>query len=913
MKHPSHSSIITKLSRRSIGMAAVLLMAAAALVVTASQAAAGPPLRQAQPLHPTFALLDSQGVNVLESGGPVSTMQTCGACHDTEFILQHSYHANLGLDDYGDAVARDHSWDTSSGYYGDWSAIDYRYLSPAGDERIDLTTPDWIMLYGARIVGGGPTQLARDGETALESVRASASNPESATLNADSGELDAWNWRQSGTVEMDCFLCHLAQPNNEARVAALAAGEFAWANTASLAGTGIVDQVNDEWIWSTDAFQENGELARDFVTVQDPSNSNCAQCHGVVHTDPNELLVADTCASDLSMSYTTGQIISGTRIANSGLNISGKDDLNRSWDIHAERLVNCVDCHYSLNNPVFSEAKAVDTLEHLIFDPRRLDFGAYLSQPLHQFARTEEAEQSVLGNPEALQACEGCHTAKPSHTWLPYTDRHMEALSCETCHVPQVYTPSAQQIDWTVLSTNSQPRQECRGTDVASTTPLITSYSPVLMQSKRLAGDSSLAPFNLVTAWYWVYGDPVRPVRLIDLEAAWLVNGEYPAEIIAAFDADGDGLLAESELAIQTAEQEALIAGRLEALGLDSPHIVGEVQSYSLNHTVAGGEWAIRDCQICHTEDSQLAQDYELASYLPGGVMPEFLGEADISASGSLIVNADGGLSYRPAPSEDGYYVLGHDNVTWVDWFGVLALVGTFAGVVVHGGLRVMSARRLPQAHGKTKRVYMYGVYERLWHWLQSFTILMLLFTGLVIHKPAMFGFFSFRGVVLLHNILAGILVVNAVLALFYHLASGEIKQYIPRPAGFFGQAIEQTLYYVRGIFSGEPHPFEKTIDRKLNPLQQITYFGLLNVLLPLQVLTGITMWGAQRWPQVADALGGLPFLGPFHSLIAWLLASFIVMHIYLTTTAGETALSGIKSMMMGWEDVETHDPELEE
>ena len=36
-------------------------------------------------LHPTFPLLDSEGVNVLESGNPVSTMHTCGTCHDTGF------------------------------------------------------------------------------------------------------------------------------------------------------------------------------------------------------------------------------------------------------------------------------------------------------------------------------------------------------------------------------------------------------------------------------------------------------------------------------------------------------------------------------------------------------------------------------------------------------------------------------------------------------------------------------------------------------------------------------------------------------------------------------------------------------------------------------------------------------------
>ncbi len=150
----------------------------------------------------------------------------------------------------------------------------------------------------------------------------------------------------------------------------------------------------------------------------------------------------------------------------------------------------------------------------------------------------------------------------------------------------------------------------------------------------------------------------------------------------------------------------------------------------------------------------------------------------------------------------------------------------------------------------------MYGVYERFWHWLQTFVIVLLLFTGLIIHRPDIFGWFSFRNVVLVHNVLAALLVINAGLSLFYHLASGEIRQFIPRPYGFFDQAIVQAKYYLQGIFKGKGHPFEKTPEKKLNPLQQVTYFGILNVLLPLQIITGALMWGMQRWPSFAECTG---------------------------------------------------------
>jgi thiosulfate reductase cytochrome b subunit len=85
-----------------------------------------------------------------------------------------------------------------------------------------------------------------------------------------------------------------------------------------------------------------------------------------------------------------------------------------------------------------------------------------------------------------------------------------------------------------------------------------------------------------------------------------------------------------------------------------------------------------------------------------------------------------------------------------------------------------------------------------------------------------------------------------------------------------------------------------------------VTYFGLLNVLLPLQVITGALMWGAQHVPGLTEFFGGLPLLAPFHTLIAWLLATFVVLHVYMTTT-GHTPLANIRAMIFGWDEVEVH------
>ena len=200
----------------------------------------------------------------------------------------------------------------------------------------------------------------------------------------------------------------------------------------------------------------------------------------------------------------------------------------------------------------------------------------------------------------------------------------------------------------------------------------------------------------------------------------------------------------------------------------------------------------------------------------------------------------------------------------------------------------------------------MYSFYERLWHWLQTIGISLLAITGFIIHKPDLFTVFSFRGVVFVHNTIAAILAANAVLALFYNLVSGDIKRFIPEPKGIFNQTIAQLKYYASGIIKGEEHPIEKTRDKRLNILQKITYFGILNVLLPLQGLTGILMWGTKQFPEITNRLGGLPFLAPFHSLVAWTFVAFMIGHVYLTTT-GVKPLSAISAMLVGWEDIEDH------
>ena len=91
-----------------------------------------------------------------------------------------------------------------------------------------------------------------------------------------------------------------------------------------------------------------------------------------------------------------------------------------------------------------------------------------------------------------------------------------------------------------MLSLDGSPTSDCRGVEGSadSLNGLVTGYEPVWLPRAESGGGTSLAPFNLVTTWYWVYGEPARPVPQADLQAAWLDGKNYRADILAAFDAN---------------------------------------------------------------------------------------------------------------------------------------------------------------------------------------------------------------------------------------------------------------------------------------------------------------------------------------------------------------------------------------
>jgi len=201
------------------------------------------------------------------------------------------------------------------------------------------------------------------------------------------------------------------------------------------------------------------------------------------------------------------------------------------------------------------------------------------------------------------------------------------------------------------------------------------------------------------------------------------------------------------------------------------------------------------------------------------------------------------------------------------------------------------------------KKVYLYKRFERFWHWSQTLLILTLIFTGFEIHGST--NFVGYEESVRIHNIASWALLVLIVFAIFWHLTTDEWRNYMPTRKNLKAQ-IE---FYLTGIFRNAPHPTKKKLGSKLNPLQRLAYFGLKVIILPVIILSGV-LYMYFHYPVPGVELEGLESIALIHTLTAYLLVAFLVLHLYLITT-GRTVTSNMRAMVTGWEVMD--DDEVEE
>lgn len=86
----------------------------------------------------------------------------------------------------------------------------------------------------------------------------------------------------------------------------------------------------------------------------------------------------------------------------------------------------------------------------------------------------------------------------------------------------------------------------------------------------------------------------------------------------------------------------------------------------------------------------------------------------------------------------------------------------------------------------------------------------------------------------------------------------------------------------------------------RYNTLQKLSYFGVIFILLPLLILTGLTMSPGMNaaWGWLLDLFGGRQSARSIHFICAMLIALFILVHLVMVVLAGP--VNEIRSMITG-------------
>lgn len=245
----------------------------------------------------------------------------------------------------------------------------------------------------------------------------------------------------------------------------------------------------------------------------------------------------------------------------------------------------------------------------------------------------------------------------------------------------------------------------------------------------------------------------------------------------------------------------------------------------------------------------------------------------------------------------------------------------------------------------------------RLWHWVNALTLLVMLMSGLMIfnaHSRLYWGEYGANDDYAWLVIddagdtgfveFAGVRVETTGVLGLWKDSEGDVKRrafphWMTIPSAYDLQAARRwhftfawilavalTLYMLRSLWNGHvirdlhirkpewsPRHIWHDITqharlrfptgeaaKNYNILQKISYIGVIFILLPLIIFTGLTMSPAMNaaWPILLDIFGGRQSARSLHFIAAFLLVAFFFVHIAMVLLAGP--INEVRSMITG-------------
>lgn len=187
------------------------------------------------------------------------------------------------------------------------------------------------------------------------------------------------------------------------------------------------------------------------------------------------------------------------------------------------------------------------------------------------------------------------------------------------------------------------------------------------------------------------------------------------------------------------------------------------------------------------------------------------------------------------------------------------------------------------------KRIYVWELPIRIFHWVNALAIILLMITGLYIGKPIFSptvpeeAYFSnvMGWARYIHFFAAFVFTANLLYRVYWFFKGNIYAKSNPLKISFWKDVFETTKFY---LFL----PNKKKHTPGHNSLAQLSYWIFIGIGSVIMILTGIFLYFEPQFESVAIAKIGALFGGDsftvrsFHHIVAWFFMIFMVVHIYM-------------------------------
>lgn len=194
------------------------------------------------------------------------------------------------------------------------------------------------------------------------------------------------------------------------------------------------------------------------------------------------------------------------------------------------------------------------------------------------------------------------------------------------------------------------------------------------------------------------------------------------------------------------------------------------------------------------------------------------------------------------------------------------------------------------------KRVYVWELAVRLFHWLTVLSLIVLVITGFVIANPPALNIhaeashlFWFGKVRFVHFATAYILIANLIFRLYWAFAGNQFanwRNFIP----YTKKGVRNIIHVLKVdifLFKDKEHKLSN-ISIGHNYLAAFSYF-IMTLFFFFQVMTGLGLmadtsdwWLPHLFHWIIPVLGGDIGARYVHHILTWIFMAFVVVHVYL-------------------------------